>query len=96
MIREGYVGKFTLVFGKELIMHTLMVNVFLFQHTPGLDTSNMSLLGSVLSHDGYLVGHLPIRIGFPVIAATLKGPIPDGLLIECFFLIMSVLMMDLY
>lgn len=59
---------------------------------PGMDTCKMITLGTIMSH-GYLVcGYLPICLGFPVIAAALKGPnvhIPDAIIIESFLAYIS-------
>lgn len=54
---------------------------------PNTDMATFPILGTVLSHGFMVCGYLPVRIAFPVIAATLCGPsvkIPDAIILESF------------
>lgn len=54
---------------------------------PGVDMSNLHILGAIISQGFMVCGFLPIRIAFPVLAAILLGPevnVPDCILIESF------------
>ena len=54
---------------------------------PGIDITNFSILGKIISH-GYLVcGFLPVRIALPSLISMLLGPsvtIPSSLIIDFF------------
>ena len=54
---------------------------------PNTDIATFPILGTVLSHGFMACGYLPVRIAFPVIAATLCSPsvkIPDAIIFESF------------
>ena len=52
---------------------------------PNTDMSYSPILGTILSQGFMVSGFLPVRIAFPVVAASLLGPsvqIPDEILVE--------------
>ena len=65
---------FSLFWEKAYLQHFDGERLLIPAVNPNTELSNLTLLGTVLSH-GYMVcGYLPIRIAFPVIAAILLGP----------------------
>ena len=54
---------------------------------PHVDMSSFPRLGTIMSHGYVVCGFFPVKISFPVIAATFLGPsvsIDDSILITCF------------
>ena len=54
---------------------------------PNTDVAIFLILGTILSHGFMVCGYLPVRIAFPVLAATLCGPsvkTPDAILLDFF------------